>query len=97
MLERDGDCLSLNHDGGDGIQYHQFRKLHRRQKTGCRMFCKSISTGAANPQIAYDKEFAKTSISTAELSQIRSQIDKILRLQNFYSRKSAGFASITFL
>jgi hypothetical protein len=28
--------------------------------------------GAANPQIAYDKEFAKTSISTAEVLQIRS-------------------------
>jgi hypothetical protein len=59
-----------------------------------------LQRGAANPQIAYDKEFAKTSISTVEsyrgeLSQIRSQIRQNFASIEVLLLKSVGFASIT--
>jgi hypothetical protein len=55
----------------------------------------SFSTAA--PQIRklrMTREFAKTSISTTESYR---KSDHQLRLEKFYSRKSVGFASITFL
>jgi hypothetical protein len=47
------------------------------------MLLEHLDRGAANQQIAYDKEFAKTSISTAESYRKSAQIDNILRLQKF--------------
>jgi hypothetical protein len=58
----------------------------------------NLRRGAANPQIAYDKEFAKTSIS--EVESYRKSAHKSIKFcvsRSFIVAKSVGFASITFL